>query len=149
MAERSEKLQNVSETAIVGSFREALIALFPIMQALDCIEDDISHYDPFDRVADALWSELVVKSLQWKYGLEEAPALPAYGFTGREPTQDGDMGVFEDAKFVGRLVAFRGDRRFGSESFNAVAIERQDGSTVSFPVSGVSEYRWVRRGDAI
>jgi hypothetical protein len=65
MGERSENLQHLSETEIVSAFRDALVALFPILQALDCIEDDTSLYDPFDHVVDALWSELVLNSLQW------------------------------------------------------------------------------------
>lgn len=149
MAERSEKLQNLSETEIVARFRDALVALLPIMQTLDCVEDDTSLYDPFDRVADALWSELVVNSFQWKYGLAQAPALPAYGFSRVARARDGEVQVFVGSASLGRLVCFSGNRAFGNENFNAVASEREDGVSVETPVSKVTEYRWVRRGSAI
>ena len=149
MAERSEKLQNLSETEIVARFRDALVALLPIMQALDCVEDDTSSYDPFDRVADALWSELVLSSFQWKYGLEQPPSLPAYGFSGGAHAPEGEVQVFVGSENRGRLVAFRGNRAFGNERFNAVASERHDGPSTETPVSKVTEYRWVRSGSAI
>ena len=149
MAARSDKLQNVSETDIVARFRDALVALLPIMQALDCVEDDTSLYDPFDRVADALWSELVLNSFRWKYGLNQAPSLRAYGFSGGSSALDGEVQVFAGSQNVGRLVSFRGNRAFGSDCFNAVASEARDGANVEVPVSTVTEYRWVRRGSAI
>src|SRR5258706_7214335 len=106
MAEQSEKLQNVSESDIVARFRDALVALLPIMQALDCVEDDTSLYDPFDRVAAALWSELVLNSFQWKYGLEQAPSLPAYGFFGVARARDGAVQVVVGSENRGMLVSF-------------------------------------------
>lgn len=149
MTERSEKLEQVSETEIVSQFRDALVALLPIMQVLDCVEDDTSLYDPFDRVADALWSELVLNSLQWKYGLEQAPSLPPYGFTGAARAPDGEIVVFVGLENRGRLVEFRGDRAFGTASFNAVVVERREGACTRVPVSDVTEYRWLRTDSAM
>ena len=149
MAERSDKLQNVSETEIVAHFRDALVALFPVLRALDVVENDMSLYDPFDRVADVLWSELVVNSFQWKYGLEQAPALPAYDCVRVKPALDGEVQVFVGAENRGRFVSFRGNRDFGVDPFNAVSTERENGSSLSTPVSQVTEYRWVRGANAI
>jgi hypothetical protein len=149
MAERSEKLQSVSETEIVTRFRDALVALLPTMQALDCVEDDTSLYDPFDRVADALWSELVLNSFQWKYGLEQPPSLPAYGLSGAARARDGEVQVFVRSESRGRLVAFHGNRAFGAEHFNAVSSERHEGASMDTSVSKVTEYRWVRSGSTI
>lgn len=149
MAERSEKLQQVSETEILRRFRESLVLLLPIMQSLDCVDDDMSPYDPFDRVADALWSEFVVNSFQWKYGLEQAPRLPAYGCVAVEPAVDGEIQVFLGPENRGRFVSFRGNRAFGAEPFNAVTSEHSNGSLVETPASALTEYRWVRRAHAI
>jgi hypothetical protein len=76
----SQKVAALSETDLVREFRKALVALYPILRRLDCLEDDTQPYDDYDAVAEALWHVVVERSLMWKYGLDAPPRLPPYGF---------------------------------------------------------------------
>lgn len=69
MGEVSEKVARLSETELLTEFRTALVALYPILRRLDCLEDDTQPYDDFDKLAKCLWDVLIRNSLPWKYGL--------------------------------------------------------------------------------
>ena len=147
MSETSARLQDISETQIVRSFRRALVALSPLLIELDCLENDISLYDPFDRLAESLWNELVVRSLQWKYGTQVQPALPQYGFSGRGPAPDGLIRVVEGESIKGQFICFRGDREFGAELFNTVVFTTPEEKKAAIRLSDSTHFEWVRTRD--
>jgi hypothetical protein len=144
MGETSEQLAQVSETQIVRAFRRALVALYPILRELDCISDDTQLYDPYDRIVDTLWDELVLNSLQWKYGLDAQPRLPSYGFTKVPPGPDGFIRVESSASPLFRLVGFIGDRSFGPEPFNSVMVIGPSDNDMRIPFSGDLSFHWER-----
>jgi hypothetical protein len=143
MAEISEKLQRLPDTEILMRFREALVALLPILQELDCVGDDTSLYDPFDRIAESLWNELVLESLRWKYGVESKPVLPRYGFTGSVPEADGYIQVQTGEREL-QFVGFIGDRKFGEARFNAVQATSSSGSSERIALSPDITFHWQR-----
>lgn len=141
MGERSEKVAALSETDLVFGFRSALVALYPILQRLDCLEDDTQPYDDFDQVAECLWDVVVRRSLAWKYGLDAPPDVGVYGFG--EPGADGCVtvqrpGEPEPTAFVSLI----GDREFGLEPFNAVIGRRVDGELTRIPWGPELVFRW-------
>ena len=142
MGETSETLQAVSETEIVQSFQAALSVLYPILLKLDCIEDDTQLYDPFDKIAEVLWDELVLQSLKWKYGLNEKPRLPPYGFSGMQPCLDGYIRVRTAKADHLRLICFIGDRAYGESPFNAVAVAGSTGEQTTIALAEVSSFHW-------
>ena len=144
MGETSETLQTVSETEIVQSFQAALSALYPILLKLDCIEDDTQLWDPFDKIAEVLWDELVLHSLKWKYGLDEKPRLPRYGFSGVQPGQDGYIRVRTAQTDHLRLVRFIGCRAHGTSLFNAVDVAEPTRAQTSIALAEVISFHWQR-----
>jgi hypothetical protein len=135
----------MSDGDIVRAFRGALVAVYPFLRELDCLEDDTQPYDDYDEVAEALWHVLVEGSLMWKYGLDAPPKLPPYGFGSWEGPTDGYVEVVTGqpaGKF--RFIEFIGDRRFGSEPFNAVVVfsGADEGLTVAY--TDCLEFNWVR-----
>ena len=143
MTEISEKLQRLTDTEILMKFREGLVALLPILQQLDCVEDDTSLYDPFDRIAECLWNELVLESLRWKYGLDSKPDLPRYGFTGSVPAADGCIQVQADHREL-QFVGFIGEREFGEAPFNAVQATTPTGDSERIAISPHMTFHWQR-----
>jgi hypothetical protein len=139
MSEKSEKLALLSETEILLEFRKALVALYPSFVKLDCLENDAQPYDDFDQVAECLWDVFVVKSLQWKYGLDKAPQLPRYGFSSVGEGADGFIQVnFGDKRY--KFVSFHGNRAFGEDSFNCIGCEK---------LPGYTNYREIHLDDTI
>lgn len=141
MGEVNERVARLSETELLAEFRTALVALYPILRRLDCIEDDTQPYDDFESVAECLWDVLVRNSLRWKYGLESPPDIGRYGFG--KPRADGfieitSTGSDERACFV----EFLGCREFGTEPFNGVAVVKN--SSRAFVPWGRCSARWVR-----
>ena len=147
MAESSVLLQSVSDSNILRNFRSALVALYPMLVAVDCLEDDQSLYDPFDRVADCLWNELVLKSLQWKYGLNSEPKLPSYGVSGVGPGAGGYFQIRNDEVVCGQFICFIGDRAFGEELFNAIAISSNSNKQCHIALSDSITFTWIRGHD--
>ena len=143
MAEISDKLQHLTDTDIALEFRQSLIALLPILQRLDCVEDDTSHYDPFDRVAEVLWDELVLESFKWKYGLESKPNFPRYGYSGLAPQAHGYLQIRSEGRNL-QFICFVGKRELGPEMFNAVLAADSTGRTLHVPVSSVDSFHWQR-----
>ena len=141
MVEISKKLQQLSDTEIVMQFRASLVALLPILQRLDCVEDDTSLYDPFDRVAEALWDELVLESLRWKYGYKRRPILPRYGFTSSAPGADGYIQVQSGAREL-QFIGFIGDRIFGETPFNAVEATGPTGNIERVAADSQVSFHW-------
>jgi hypothetical protein len=123
MGEVSERVARLSETDLLAELRNALVALYPILLRLDCLENDTQPYDDFDSIAEVLWGVLVRGSLAWKYGLDVPPDLGRYGFG--IAGADGYLEV-SGPEGTGRFVQFIGHRPFGPEPFNAVSAERSD-----------------------
>ena len=146
MAEVSEKVARLSDTEILGSFRDALVGLLPILKRLDCISDDSQPYDPFDRVAERLWDVLVLGSLKWKHGLDHTPQLPPYGFVGVPAGRDGYLEVRAPSIPPFRFVQFLGNRQFGAAAFNSVEGMNNAGASVSVPFDNRVSFSWVRAG---
>ncbi len=121
MGEVDEQVAKLSDTEIVLEFRNALVALYPILQKLSCLENDTQPYDDFDAVAENLWQVLVARSLKWKNGLDDIPKIQPYGFREAKEKLNGYIEV--ESKLSGkkwRFTEFVGDRDFGTEVFNVV-----------------------------
>jgi hypothetical protein len=147
VGEVSPKVSAFSEREIVREFRNALVALYPVLRRLDCLEDDTQPHDDFDEVAQALCHVLVEKTLMWKYGLDTPPRLPPYGFSSWEGTTDGHIEVLRDPPAGNfRFVRFIGDRRFGDEPFNAVDVLEGAGGGLTLPFTPELTFRWQRPG---
>jgi hypothetical protein len=144
----SEKVARLSETEILGAFQSALVAVLPILQRLDCISDDSQPYDPFDKIAERLWDVLVLESLRWKYGLDGAPQLPPYGFSGVPAGRDGYLEVRAGSLPPFRFIRFRGNRQFGENPFNSVEGVSASGSSISAPFDDQMSFSWVKAGRA-
>jgi hypothetical protein len=142
VGEISDKVAGLSDTQFLAEFRHALVALYPILLRLDCLEDDTQPYDDFEAVAEGLWGVLVLRSLAWKYGLDRPPDLGRYGF--EESGPDGFIEVRSpELAAAGRFVEFVGCRAFGAEPFNAVAAVNT-GGRVLLPWEKRLTARWVR-----
>ena len=121
MGEIDEQVAKLSDTEVVLEFRNALVALYPILQRLACLENDEQPYDDFDSVAENLWQVLVARSLMWKYGLDDIPKIQRYGV--RESKEKLDDYIEVESKLSGkkwRFTEFIGDRNFGTGVFNVV-----------------------------
>ncbi len=119
MGEVDEQVAKLSDTEIVFEFRNALVALYPILQRLACLENDTQPYDDFDAIAENLWKVLVARSLMWKNGLDNAPKIQPYGF--RESKEELNGYIEVECNSSGekwRFIEFIGDRNFGTEVFN-------------------------------
>jgi hypothetical protein len=149
MRTADEKHGSLTETQILREFRAALVAVYPVLQRLDCLADDTQSYDDFDSVAECLWDVIVCRTLKARYGLSKPPRLTRYGFD----TPIGEDGFIEVIPATRRAQAFRfveciGDRKFGPESFNAVRGVLPDRSPVSIAFSPDIEFRWIRHEPA-
>ena len=121
MDEVDEQVAKLSDTEIVLEFRNALVALYPILRKLACLENDTQPYDDFDAVAENLWQVLVARSLMWKNSLDDIPKIQPYGFREAKEKLNGYIEVeskVSDKKW--RFIEFVGDRDFGTEVFNVV-----------------------------
>ncbi len=121
MGEVEEQVAKLSDTEIVLEFRNAIVALYPILRRLACLENDTQPYDDFDSVAENLWEVLVARSLMWKYGLDDIPKIQRYGFRETKEKLNGYIEV--ESNLSGkkwRFTEFIGDRDFGTEVFNVV-----------------------------
>lgn len=141
--ETSERLAGLTDTDLIGQFREALLAVYPILLRLDCLEDDTQPYDDFEEVAECLWRVVVCRSLRWRDGLDTTPRLSRYGWD--EVCPDGYIAVFgagpaEPCRFVG----FVGDRRYGPGPFNAVRCISRAGDAVVTAWGPGLRFEWVR-----
>jgi hypothetical protein len=144
MGEVSEKVARLSDTEILSAFREALVALYPILQRLDCITDDTQPYDPFDKIAEALWEVLVLDSLQWKHGMDQRPQLPPYGFHEEPIGPDGFIEVRAPSEVPFRFISFLGNREFGGQPFNSVEGVTPFGIPVTVAFDDRVSFSWLR-----
>jgi hypothetical protein len=145
VGEVSQRVANLSETEVVRECHRALVALYPTLRRLDCLEDDTQPYDDYDRVAACLWQVLVERSLMWKYGLDAPPRLPPYGFSCWEGPTDGYVRVVtEQPAGAFRFVRFIGDRQFGQDPFNAVTALDKMGAVLTVALARCQEFSWVR-----
>ena len=133
MSEREANLAALTDTDLVREFRNALIAVYPILRRIACLEDDTQPYDDFDIVAESLWDVIVVRSLVWRDGLEDTPPSTAYGFVD-SPSPEESFFLVSGPRVSGRFIEFVGDREFGTEPFNAVRVATDEG-TVLVPFS--------------
>jgi hypothetical protein len=128
MVDTDEQMPKLSDTEIVFEFRNALVALYPILTRLSCLEDDTQPYDDFDSIAENLWRVMVARSLMWKYELPDVPKIPPYGFVEHKDELDGYIEVSSiRTKKVWRFLQFIGNRQFGDEIFNAVEGINENG----------------------
>ncbi|HEY7314877.1 MAG TPA: hypothetical protein VH643_36360 [Gemmataceae bacterium] len=144
MGDASEKLVGLTDTDLVAKFREALLAVYPVLLRLDCLEDDSRPYDDFDEVAECLWRVAVCKSIGWREGLDSPPRLSRYGWD--EVGPDGFLAV-SGSGLAGpsRFVCLIGDRRLGPEPFNAAQCVSSSGLVVSVPWGPELRFEWVRK----
>ncbi len=121
MGETDEQILQLSDTEIVIEFHNALIALYPILQRLFCLEDDTQPYDDFDSIAEKLWEVIVARSLMWKYNLSVIPKIQPYGFVEYKEKLNGYIEVTSPkTDKTWRFLQFIGNRKFGDEIFNVV-----------------------------
>jgi hypothetical protein len=139
MHEFSEQLEAMSVTEVLWAFRDALVALAPVLTRLDILGEDTQTYDDFDLVAETLFDVTVSGSLQWKYGLPSKPALPRYGFS---DTSSADYIFVAVPGGSGRFVQFVSHRPFGEARFNAVQIVTDAGTTL-VPTSAYVAFSFV------
>jgi hypothetical protein len=59
MPAADDKLASLTDTQILREFQVALVAIYPVLQRLDCLSDDTQPYDDFDSVTERLWDVLV------------------------------------------------------------------------------------------
>jgi hypothetical protein len=142
VGEVSAKLTGLTDADLVAKFREAILAVYPVLLRLDCLEDDTRPYDDFDEVAECLWRVVVCKSIAWREALDGAPRLSRYGWD--EVGPDGFLAVSGGGlPAAARFVALIGDRRFGPEPFNAVQCVGNSG-VASVPWGPGLRFEWVR-----
>ena len=145
MGEIDEQVAKFSDDEIILEFRNALVALYPILQKLACLENDTQPYDDFDAVAENLWQILVARTLMWKYGLDDIPKIQPYGFRETEEKLKGYIEV--ESKLSGkkwRFVEFVGDREFGTEVFNVVYGLNAKGETEVCGLWSKLSFNYVR-----
>ena len=88
--------------------------------------------------------ELVLHSLQWKYGLDAQPQLPPYGYSKVRPGANGYIRIDSPELSNLQFVAFLGDRSFWSEPFNAIQVTGPDGIGALVPFGEEISFRWQR-----
>jgi hypothetical protein len=142
--ERDPALAAMTDCDVLRSFREALVAVYPILQRLHCLEDDTQPYDDFDSVAEVLWEVLVLNTFLWRDGLPGLPQLPPYGFFQAPVGADGYIAVHAPGLTPFRFIRFIGDRSFGAEAFNAIDGVAPEGTTVVCPFSSDVRFSWSR-----
>lgn len=142
--DREAALAEVSDTELLNAFRESLLAVYPVLKRLSCLEDDTQPYDEFDQVAETLWETVVLGSLRWRDGLDRLPELPRYGYAGVVPGPDGYIEVRIPGSAPFRFIGFAGSREFGPEPFNAVHGVTSEGSAVAISLQPNVSFRWVR-----
>ncbi len=142
--DRDPALAAMTDTDVLRSFREALVAIYPVLQRLHCLEDDSQPYDNFDSVAEVLWEVVVLNTFLWRDGLSGLPQLPPYGFFQVPPGADGYIAVHAPGLAPFRFIQFIGDRSFGPEAFNAINGVTPEGTTVACPFSPTVQFSWSR-----
>ena len=143
MAEQSAAIAAFQESEIVLEFRQALLGVYPSLVKMECLKNDTQPYDDFDDVAECLWDVIVLRGFMWKYGLDQKPELPAYGFHGTEVR----LGEYLEASFQNckcQFIQFVGWREFGTEPFNAAEGVDASGTSVRFPVETGLSFKWIR-----
>jgi hypothetical protein len=147
MAKPGHKLAKFSETDLVGEFRNALLAVYPTMQKLAALDDDLTTYDEFDRLAETMWEVIVQNSLMWKYKLEHPPLIPRYGFAQWADLSDGfiETSSLQHGMHC-RFVQFSGNRDFGPQPFNVVIGVNEFEEKFMFQYSPDLQFRWMHPG---
>jgi hypothetical protein len=143
MITKYSKLELMPENDILFEFRNSLVALYPILIKLECIENDAQPYDDFDEIAESLWKVLVCKSLAWKYSLDTIPEIGKYGYD--EIGADGSIEILDTRTNENmRFIEFVGCSDFGLEPFNAVSCVNKNGNRVKIEFSSDFQFRWNR-----
>ncbi len=142
--ELEPSLASMSDSDVIRSFRDALIAVYPTLQRICCLEDDTQPYDDFDSVADVLWEVVVLNTLKWRDGLRDLPELPPYGYSQVPIGSDGFIEVNAPGSQPFRFIQFIGDRSFGAELFNAIDGVGSEGTAVRYPITEDISFKWVR-----
>jgi hypothetical protein len=134
----------MTDSDVLRSFRDALVAVYPVLQRLHCLEDDSQPYDDFDSVAEVLWEVLVLNTFRWRDGLPGLPQLPPYGFFQVPVGADGYIAVHAPGLAPFRFIQFIGDRSFGLGVFNAINGVDPEGTKVACPFSPEVRFSWAR-----
>jgi len=147
MGEVSQKVAQLSDTEIVTGFRDALVAIYPTLRRLDMVSDELDVYDDFDELVATLWDVLVLRSLKWKYGLDESPKLPPYGLFAAPPARDGLIEAIppggEPFRFIEFVCMTPGDEPF------SVALGEADGrKKIELRFDDSLRFEWRRPRDA-
>ena len=142
--ERDPALAVLTDSDVLRSFREALVAVYPILQRLHCLEDDTQPYDNFDSVAEVLWEVVVLNTFLWRDGLSSLPQLPPYGFFQEPAGTDGYIAVHAPGRPPFRFIQFIGDRSFGNETFNAINGVAPEGTAVVCAFTADVQFSWSR-----
>ena len=148
MAELSEKVAPLSETEILAAFREALVAVHPILRRLDIVSDAGDAYDDYDQLAEALWETLVLRTLMWKHGLDSPPRLPRYGFFQVPAGADGYIEALPASGVAFRFVEFLCDPSTRSSLFTVVRGENASGAVVEAKWDASLKLQWQHAADA-
>lgn len=144
MSEIDKRISKLSDTEIIFKFRNALVALYPILKRLSCLEDDTQTYDDFDSIAENLWKVIVARSLMWKYGLTTIPKIPLYGFIDYKEDLNGYIQV--DSQTLNknwRFLQFIGNRKYGEDIFNAVEGINENGEVELCGLWSELSFRYV------
>jgi hypothetical protein len=143
MITKYSKLELMPENDILFEFRNSLVALYPILIKLECIENDTQPYDNFDEIAESLWKVLVCKSFAWKYNFDTIPEISKYGYD--EIGADGSIEIL-DARTneTMRFIEFVGCRDLGIEPFNAISCVNKNGNRVKIEFSSDLQFKWNR-----
>jgi hypothetical protein len=143
MITKYSKLELMPENDILFEFRNSLVALYPILIKLECIENDTQPYDNFDEIAESLWKVLVCKSFAWKYSLDIIPEIGKYGYD--EIGANGSLEIMDARTNENmRFIEFVGCRDFGIEPFNAVSCVNKNGNRVKIEFSSDLQFKWNR-----
>jgi len=86
--------------------RRALLVLAPVMAEAHIHLEEGKAYDDWDEVAQSLYKNVVVRSIQWSEGLDLQLSMPAYDMLYPDYSQFAYVAVQEGRKTHGSKLAF-------------------------------------------
>lgn len=108
-------------------FRDALAAIAPILERAHIHSDDLRAYDDWDEIAQALFDNIVVRSIQWSAEVGADIDLGRYATLGQKRSRLSELVVRERS---GRETTFHS---FASRQrpFDTVKVLEVGGTTTS------------------
>lgn len=91
---------------LMGILRQALLALAPVMEEAHIPLEEGSAYDDWDEVAQTLYKNVVVRSIQWSEGLDLQLRMPAYDMLYDDYSQFAYVAVKDGRSGPGSQLAF-------------------------------------------